>query len=69
MAETRTRTLAKAVTWQLLGLFTTTSIGWLITGSAAASAGLAASSAAVGFACYVLHERVWHFVPWGIRRR
>ena len=61
--------MAKAVTWQLLGLVTTTVIGWVITGSAAASAGLAASSAAVGFVCYVLHERLWHVVPWGRQRR
>ncbi|MCI4664219.1 MAG: DUF2061 domain-containing protein [Neomegalonema sp.] len=63
--DSRARTLAKAISWQLLGLATTTLIAWIATGSLAASFGTAAGAAAAGFVCYFLHERAWAAVRWG----
>jgi len=63
--ETRTRTLAKALSWQGVGLATMTAIGFAFTGSASAGGALALVSAAVGLVAYMAHERVWGRIGWG----
>lgn len=63
--ETPVRSVAKALTWQGMGLVTMTGIGWLVTGSAAAGGAIAAVSAATSLVTYILHERVWDRIPWG----
>ncbi len=63
--DTRTRTIAKALSWQLLGLVSMTLVGLLFTGSLTASGGIAVSSALISFLFYCLHERLWSQVPWG----
>jgi uncharacterized membrane protein len=59
------RTLAKAVSWQLLGMIVMVVIGYAFTGSVAAGGGIALASSALGFLSYFLHERVWSRVQWG----
>ncbi|NCC21264.1 MAG: DUF2061 domain-containing protein [Alphaproteobacteria bacterium] len=63
--ESCTRSLVKAITWQLLGLCTTTVITFLFTGSLAEAAGLTVSLTLVALVMYVIHERIWQFVRWG----
>lgn len=63
--ESRTRTLTKAVTWQLSGLFTMTLLGYLYTGSVRSAGSLALVTAVTGAICYVLHERLWGRISWG----
>lgn len=63
--ETRTRTLAKAIGWQLIGLAVSGAVGALMTGSLLLGGTLAAVNAALGFVVYLVHERVWAHVRWG----
>ena len=63
--DTARRTVAKAITWQLLGLVTTTVLGYVATGSLTAGGALALTSALVGFVCYAAHERLWSRIRWG----
>ena len=63
--DTPSRTFAKAISWQALGLLVMTLVGWLLTGSAGTGGAMAAVSAIVGLTCYVLHERLWSRVRWG----
>jgi len=63
--ESPTRTIAKAVSWQLLGLLSMTLIGYLFTGSVAAAGSLAVVTTIIGAVCYVLHERLWNRIAWG----
>ncbi|HSH43400.1 MAG TPA: DUF2061 domain-containing protein [Arenicellales bacterium] len=63
--ETPTRTIAKAVSWQLLGLLSMTLIGYLFTGSVMAAGSLAVVTTVIGAVCYVLHERIWNRISWG----
>lgn len=65
--ESRTRSLAKAFSWQFLGLFTMSTIGYAFTGSLSSGGALALVSAAVGFFTYLMHERAWSGVEWGKR--
>ena len=63
--ESRVRSLAKATSWQLLGLATMSLLGFLFTGSVASGGLLAVVSCGLGFVTYLLHERVWSGIRWG----
>ncbi len=65
--ETPTRSLAKAVSWQVQGLLVMTALGYLHTGSLFAAASIAGSASLTGFVCFILHERAWSRVRWGTR--
>jgi uncharacterized membrane protein len=64
--ETPIRSLAKAVTWQALGLLTMTAITYALTGSLATGGAVALLGAASGMITYVLHERLWARIRWGL---
>jgi uncharacterized membrane protein len=64
--ETPLRSLAKAVTWQALGLVTMTAITFALTGSLATGGAVALVSAITGAVFYILHERLWARVRWGL---
>ncbi|MEF2074120.1 DUF2061 domain-containing protein [Consotaella aegiceratis] len=63
--ETRARSLAKAVSWQLLGLLSMSVLGYLFTGSLTSGGALAAVSCLLGFCTYLVHERLWAGIQWG----
>ena len=63
--DTTTRTIAKAVSWQLLGVFTMVALSYPHTGSVIASLSLAVSASASGFVFFLVHERLWNIVRWG----
>ena len=63
--ETRSRSLAKAASWQALGLVTMSLLGFLFTGSLWAGGGLALASCLLGFFTYLAHERFWAGIGWG----
>ena len=63
--DTTTRLIIKSATWQIAGLLTMTIIGFLFTGSFAASSGIAIVGSIAGFISYFLHEIVWSKVKWG----
>ena len=63
--ETRRRTVAKAIGWQMLGLAVMALVGALLTGSVVLGGTLAVVNATLGFVLYVAYERVWAHVRWG----
>lgn len=63
--ESPRRTIAKAVSWQTLGLFTMAVIGFFFTGSIMAAGSMAIVTTFSGAVCYVLHERAWNRIVWG----
>lgn len=67
MMESRTRSIVKAISWQLVGLVTMTLLAFVATGDLAAAGGLALGAAGLGFVCFILHERVWAHIAWGRR--
>lgn len=64
--ESRRRTLLKAIVWQIIGLMSMTLVGWLVIGSIQIAGGLAVLNMVIGFCAYVLHERAWAHVRWGL---
>jgi len=67
--ESKLRTVAKALTWQVIGLAVTGALAWLHTGSMVTALSFALSTAASGLAFFFVHERIWARVSWGIGER
>jgi uncharacterized membrane protein len=65
--ETRGRTLVKALLWQVLGLVVMSVVGVLMTGSLALGGTIAALNAGLGLTTYIVYERVWAHIHWGLR--
>jgi uncharacterized membrane protein len=63
--ETRMRSIVKAVIWNMIGLSVMAAVGLVVTGSLAAGGMMAAVNTAIGFATYLIYERVWARIAWG----
>ncbi len=57
------RIIAKAISWQIVGLIAMTVIGYAFTGSIEAGGSLAIVSTMAGFLTYVIHEKIWNAIP------
>ncbi len=64
-SETRTRTIVKAVLWNLIGLAVMALVGFLLTGSWGVGGSMAVINAILGLTMYILYERVWAHIGWG----
>jgi len=62
------RSLAKALTWQGLGLLVIMGLGYALTGSLSTGGTLAVASAVIGTVTFVIHERIWARISWGRAR-
>lgn len=63
--ETRRRSLVKALVWNVIGLCSMTLVGVVATGSASIGGAMALVNTALGFASYLIYERVWTRISWG----
>lgn len=66
--ESRSRSLAKAFTYRLLGSALTALIVLALTHRPAASAGAGIADLVLKIGAYFLHERIWAHIPYGRRR-
>jgi uncharacterized membrane protein len=65
MADTKTRSLIKTVTWRVTGSGATFLISWLISGSWTVAGSIAMVQIMANTVLYYLHERAWDIVTWG----
>ena len=63
--ESHSRSLAKAISYRLLGSAATAGIVYLFLNDLKASAGAGAIDLVVKIGLYYLHERIWTVVPFG----
>lgn len=63
--ESRKRSLVKALIWNIIGLSVMTLVGLAMTGSVGLGGTMALINAALGFATYLVYERVWARIHWG----
>lgn len=64
--EAHSRSLAKAVSWRVLGSVDTFLLSWFFTSSAAAAGAIATSEVLTKTVLYYLHERAWSATGWGL---
>ena len=65
MSVTKSRSLAKSLTWRVIAVVSTLLIGYAMTGSWSFSVSLTIVSNVINFVLYYIHERVWLGVRWG----
>jgi len=65
--ETTRRSLTKAVIWNVIGLITMGIVGFLATGSVMLGGATALINTCVGFCCYIVYERIWSRILWGLK--
>ena len=63
--ESTTRSIAKAVSYRLLGSAVTGFIFFVLTGKAALSLGAGALDVVLKIAAYFVHERIWAHINFG----
>lgn len=63
--DTRSRSLAKAFSYRLLGSASTGAMVFLFTGDAKMSVGAGLLDSVVKIVLYFLHERIWNYIPFG----
>jgi uncharacterized membrane protein len=67
--DSHKRSVAKAVSWRLLGSLDTMVLSWLITGSFRFAASISIAEVGTKSLLYYLHERAWLKVPRGLAGR
>lgn len=67
--DSKIRTIAKAITWQILGLVSMSALAFWQTGSIGGALTLAFSASLMSIGVYVLHERAWGRIRWGRNAR
>ena len=60
--SSRTRSLAKALTWRITATLTTAAIAYVVTGELKTAAMIGSIEFVLKFMTYYGHERVWNFV-------
>jgi uncharacterized membrane protein len=63
-----TRSIAKAVSWRILGSIDTAILGYIFTGSWKIAGSIASTEVITKIALYYFHERGWAHVRFGMKR-
>lgn len=63
--ETPARSIAKAISYRVIGSMCTALICFAISGKAALSLGAGAVDMVLKLGLYFLHERIWNYIDYG----
>jgi len=67
-AVTKSRHIAKTITWRITGTIDTMLIGWLVTGSLEVGAMIGGIEVITKMILYYTHERVWYkYIKFGVK--
>ena len=64
-SEKPIRSVAKAISWRLIGTLDTLLISYILTGEVAIAASIASIDFITKMFLYFFHERVWNGINWG----
>ncbi len=64
-SEKPVRSIAKALSWRIVGTLDTLLISYLLTGKIALAASIASVDFLTKMVLYFFHERLWNMVKWG----
>jgi len=59
------RSLAKTISWRIVGTIDTVLISWLITGTLVLAFSIGAIELVSKMILYFFHERTWNTIKWG----
>ena len=64
-SERALRSVAKSVSWRIIGTLDTIIISWVITGEATLALSIGMVELFTKMLLYFFHERIWNMVKWG----
>jgi len=64
-SENATRSIAKAVSWRIVGTIDTIVISYFITGEISMALSIGMVEVITKMILYFFHERVWNIIKWG----
>ena len=59
------RSVAKSITWRIIGTLDTIVISWVVTGKIILALSIGSVEVITKMILYVLHERIWERIQWG----
>lgn len=65
MSERKKRTVAKAITWQIIGFVVMMCIAFFYTGTTQMALSMTIITTLTSSVSYVIHERIWNRINWG----
>lgn len=65
VSEKPIRSIAKAISWRVIGTIDTLLISYLLTGEVILAASIASVDFVTKMFLYFFHERVWNKINWG----
>jgi uncharacterized membrane protein len=68
MTVSRSRSLAKSLTWRVLAIIVTFASIYFLTGEIITATAGTLLTNSINFVLYYLHERVWLKVTWGLKK-
>lgn len=63
--STRSRSIAKTISWRTVGSLDTLLLGYIFTGSFVIAGSIASTEVVTKIVLYYFHERGWAHVKWG----
>jgi uncharacterized membrane protein len=64
-SESPKRSIAKSISWRIVGTMDTILISWFVTGTLRLAFSIGMIELVTKMALYFFHERVWNLVKWG----
>ena len=65
LKESHSRSIAKGVSWRMLGTLDTTAIAWFVTGNPLKALSIGGIEVFTKIFLYYFHERIWQRIKWG----
>lgn len=65
VSERPLRSIAKSISWRLVGTLDTILISWMVTGTLTMAFSIGAVELVTKMVLYFFHERIWNTIKWG----
>ena len=64
-SESPKRSIAKSISWRLVGTLDTIIISWIVTGTLSLAFSIGTIELVTKMVLYFFHERIWNTIKWG----
>lgn len=65
LSESSSRSIAKSISWRILGTIDTFIISWMVTGETLIAFSIGSIEIITKMVLYFFHERIWNTIKWG----
>lgn len=63
-ADSRGKSVVKAISWRIIGTLDTIVISWILTGTLSVALSIGSIELFTKFFLYYAHERLWNLIKW-----